>query len=76
MHERVVKGKGGRRRSTLTLKVGGQKLTVTTHAQMVRRQLRMANNRERRHSFTFGIKPAVPMVMLHELRQFYDVSYR
>jgi hypothetical protein len=61
----------------LTLKVGGgQKIEVMTHEQIVRKQMKMARNRHRRHSFTYGEKLKGPMMMLHELRQFYDVSYR
>jgi len=77
MHERRRSNRTGKRRSTLTLQVGGgQKLKVMTHEQIVRKQLKMARNRHRRHSFTYGAPLQGSMIMLHELRQFYDVSYR
>lgn len=47
-----------------------------THEQIVLKRMKMARNRNRRHSFTYGEPLKGPMLMLHELRQFYDVSYR
>ena len=66
-----------RRRSTVKLRVNGDTtIKVTTHEQIVRRQRKMRRRKERRHSVTEGVKVKLHVTLLHELRQFYDVSYR
>ena len=60
-----------RRRSTVVLSLDhGTSIVVTHEKKMAKKKARM-----RRHSF-HAIPTNTPLTMFHELRQFYDLSYR
>jgi len=65
--------KAGSRRNTTVLHLNaGVELVVTNEAQQTRRRAQM-----RRRSLTFGAMPySIPVTMMHELRQYYDINYR